>query len=119
WWAGAQTFNILPSRDIKVIAQDGTMVHIGPGIGAVDFWPSAMTQQMGIQRPAEGTIDNGYPVIHYPGDLDGWKTWIATRGIPSAWPGAEQIVVEDVVIVPELTQLAQAQLEPIRRQQAQ
>lgn len=118
WWPNSQFFKILPSQDIKVTSPTGMMVHIGPSIGAVDYYPSQQAMQLGSQRPAEGAVDNGYPVIHYPGDLPAWGQWIKTKGIPMSFPGASDIQVEQPVIVPELTALLQRNLQPIRQQQA-
>ena len=119
WWPNSNFFKILPSQDIKITSPTGIMVHIGPSIGAVDYYPSQQALQLGSQRPQEGTADNGYPVIHYPGDLPAWGHWLKTKGIPLTFPQAANIQVEQPVVVPELTALLQRNLRPIQQQQAQ
>src|SRR5690606_34267818 len=115
WWPGPNFFNILPSQDVTITAPDGRMVRLGPSIGATDFRPNPA---LGIPRPAEGTADNGYPVIYMPGSLEEWRHWIQTRGIPSSYPKAANIRVEPVTVLPEFTTILQRQLAPFRQQQA-
>ncbi len=120
WWAGPNFFKILPSQDITVTAPDGRCVRIGPSVGAVDFRPSPMAmRQFGAKRPAEGAADGGMPVLYMPNDANEWKTWIERRGISQTYPGATDIQVRDVVVIPELTAILQRQLQPIKEQQAQ
>lgn len=120
WWAGPNLFSILPSQNIKIAAPDGRLVHLGPNIGAVDFQPSEYAQfQLGTQRPPEGGIDNGYPVLHMPDTLDDWRVWMRDKILPQERPGATDIDVAPVVMLPELTALLLRQLAPIQQQNEQ
>lgn len=120
WWAGPNLFAILPSQHLKIAAPDGRLVQIGPSIGAVDFRPSEYAQfQLGSQRPAEGSIDNGYPVLHMPDTLDDWQVWMQDKILPQERPGATDINVAPVVILPELTALLHRQIAPIQQQNEQ
>lgn len=116
WWPGANFFRVLPSQDIKVVAPDGCIVRVGPGIAAVDFYPNP---QLGVARPAEGGVDNGYPVLYMPHDIDQWKTWLLEKGIAKSYPDAKNIRLKQLLVIPELTQLMQKQLEPIKQLQEQ
>src|SRR5690606_2690896 len=112
WWANPMFFNVLPSRDIRVIAPDGREVHLTPTILAKDIVPAP---QFGVPRPAEMSADNGVPIIYMPRSLDEWKRWVETRGIPQSYRGASNIKVNNASIVPELTELLRRQLEPLRQ----
>jgi len=116
FWAGRNFFRILPSQDIKATAPDGRQVHLGPSLGALDFIPSAQSQQMGFNRPQEGAAQDGYLVLYMPEDLDAWATFIKEKGIAQNHPDATDIMVNEVVVVPELTQIIKKQYEPILRQ---
>ena len=116
WWPSVNFFRILPSQDVIVTAPDGFVVRVGPGIAAVDFHPAP---HLGMQRPAEGQADNGYPILYMPNDIEQWKTWLETKGIARSYPGATDIQVKQLVVIPELTTLLRKQLEPIRRLQEQ
>lgn len=120
WWAGPNYFNVLPSQDIIVTAPDGRMVRIGPALGARDYLPSPMAMhQLGVQRPAEGTVDGGYPILHMPADLNQWRQWLQMRALPQNSPQAKNIRVEKVVVVPEMTQVLQRQMAPLRQMAAE
>lgn len=120
WWAPPQLFNILPSQDIKVTAADGRQVHIGPSVSAVDIRPTpAMLQQMGIQRPAEGSVDGGNLVLYMPDNLPQWQAWLQNKILPQAHPRARNIRVVNLSVVPELTAVLRKALEPIKQQQMQ
>ncbi|MBC8107508.1 MAG: hypothetical protein H7Z14_13025 [Anaerolineae bacterium] len=120
WWPPQQCFNILPSQEIKIIAPDGRMVHVGPAIGASDYRPSQHAMmQLGAQRPAEGGVDRGYPIVHRPDSLDDWTTFIENKAFRTTFPTATNVRMEPVVVVPEFTELVQRQLAPIKQQQAQ
>ena len=118
FWPGAQLFGIRPSQSVKVTAPDGRRVHVGPSITCADFRPSPQAMQFGQQRPAEGQIDQGLPIIHMPDDLQQWQAWMAHKTLPRERPGASDIQVR-VTIVPELTQLMHRQLAPLAQQQQQ
>lgn len=120
WWPPPQLFNILPSQDIKVTAPDGRQVHVGPSISAVDFRPSPATlQQLGIQRPAEGSVDGGNLVLYMPDNLPQWQAWLQNKTLPQAFPQARNIRVTNLSVVPELTAVLRKALEPIKQQQMQ
>jgi len=120
WWPPQQCFNILPSQEIKIIAPDGRMVHVGPSIGATDFRPSQHAMmQLGTRRPAEGGVDGGYPILYRPDSLPEWTTFIETKAFRTTFPTATNVRMEPVVVVPEYTELMQRQLAPIKQQQAQ
>jgi hypothetical protein len=116
FWAGRNFFRILPSQDIKATAPDGRQVHLGPSLGALDFIPSAQSRQMGFDRPEEGSAQDGYLVLYMPEDLDAWATFLEEKGIAQNYPEATDIAVNEVVVVPELTQIIKKQYEPILRQ---
>lgn len=118
WWAPTQLFNILPSQDITVESPDGRAVRVGPSFGACDFQPSAYSQQFGAKRAPEGTADNGYPVVYMPESLPEWKKWLQQKILPAEYPDAQRIRVNEATVIPELTQILQRQLEPLRQQQA-
>lgn len=118
WWPGPNYFRILPSQDIKVIAPDGRMVHVGPSIAAVDFWPSQYSQQLGAQRPAEGAADNGNLVLYMPQNPDQWNSFVLDKAFKTSFPNATNMHIDNVTVIPELTQILQTQLQPIRQQQA-
>ena len=120
WWAGGNFYSILPSQDIKITAPDGRRVQLGPSIGAVDFLPSDYAMfQLGSQRPAEGGADNGYPVLYMPQTLDDWHDWMQDKILPQERPGATDIQVQPVTIIPELTTLLLRQIAPIQQQNEQ
>ncbi len=120
WWAAQSFFRVLPSQDIKVLAPDGRMVHIGPSFGATDYLPSEYArQQLGAKRPAEGTASEGSPIIYMPSNLEAWKSFIAEKGIRVAYPKAKNIRVDQVVVIPELTAILQRQLAPLKKQNEQ
>lgn len=112
WWPDMKFFKVYPSQDIKVTAPDGRMVHIGPAITATDLMPSP---QLGMQRPAEGSVDSGLPVVYMPGSLSEWQSSLQNKILPQTLTGASNIRVSQVTVVPELTQILQKQLEPIRQ----
>lgn len=117
WWANPQAFNILPTQDIKVTSPDGTRVHVGPGLVFCDYMPSPQAMQYGAQRPAEGQIDNGLPVMHMPQSPDQWVQ-LMTRFLAQDRPGATDVQVR-VVMIPELTAALQRQMAPFAQQQQQ
>ena len=118
WWPATQFFSILPSQDITVSSPDGPAVRIGPSFGAVDFQPSAYSQQFGAKRPAEGSADNGYPVVYMPESLADWKRWLEDKILPAEYPDAKKIRVESAAVIPELSDILQRQIEPLRQSQA-
>ena len=69
-----------------------------------------------IHQYVEGAIDNGYPVLHMPQGLEGWRAWMEARGLPSTLPDATDIRLEEVVVVPELTEIFRQQMAPMRQQ---
>ena len=73
FWASPNFFKVLPSQHIRVAAPHGPEVILAPHVAAFDFWPSAQSMQLGMQRPKEGASNNGYPVIHMPADDAGWR----------------------------------------------
>lgn len=119
WWANPQAFNILPSQDIKVTAPDGTRVAVGPGLVFCDYMPSPQSMQYGAQRPAEGQLDNGLPVLYMPQSLDEWCQWL-TRVLEQnpERAGTTDFQVR-VTIIPELTTYLQRQMAPFAQQQQQ
>lgn len=119
FWAGAKLFRIHPSQHITVTAPDGRQAIVGPSFGATDAFPSPAAQANGIRRPQEGQIDNGIPVLHMPENPQQWAQWIATKAIAPTYPGAENIEVHSVDVVPELTQLLHQKMKPLVQQQAQ
>lgn len=119
WWPPPALFAILPSQDVKVIAPDGRMVHVGYSLGATDYIPSPQArQQFNARRPEEGGVDKGTPIIHLPGDLAAWRAFVEAKAFRATFPTATKLRVEPVVVVPELTTLLRRQLEPIRHAQA-
>lgn len=112
WWANARYFKVMPSRDILVTAPDGRQVHLRPSVSAKDIIPSG---QYAIPRPAEGTSDQGHPVIYMPVSLEDWKRWIESRSVPLSYPGATKISVSSAEVVPELTALLNREIAPIRQ----
>jgi|GEM_PF-1149378 len=108
WWANKSYFNVLPSRDIKVTSPEGVQVHLAPSILAKDYIPPP---DLNVPRAREGTADKGLPVIYLPESLEAWKQWIATRGIPTSYPGATKVRVDNAVVVPELTAVLRKQIE--------
>lgn len=110
WWTRQAYFNVLPSQDIKITAPDGRRVHLSPSIVAKDIIPSA---QYGLRRPAEGTADQGYPVIYKPETLQDWTQWVANWSLPKAYPGATNIRIVNGVVVPELTALLKRRIDPL------
>ncbi len=119
FWPHPNFFRILPSQDIKATAPDGRQVHLGPNLGAIDYIPSHQSQQMGFNRPEEGSASDGYLVLYMPENLDAWATFLKEKGIAQNYPEATDIHVNEVVIVPELTQVIKKQYEPILQQLAQ
>lgn len=116
WWPPAQLFKILPSQDIKVTGPDGTQVHIGASIAAVDFRPSAYTvQQLGISRPQEGSVDSGSLVLYMPDNLPEWQGWLQNKILPQSYPKARNIRVTNLAIIPELTAILRRQIEPLKQ----
>src|SRR5690606_33626705 len=69
--------------------------------------------------PAEGTADNGLPVLHMPDSPDAWHAWMQHKILPTEYPDATGHVVRSVAPVPELTAMLHQRLEPMRQQQAQ
>lgn len=116
WWPNQRYFNVLPSRDIKVSSPGGVQVHLAPSILAKDVLPPPGS---GVPRAPEGAADKGLPVIYLPESLAAWKQWMATRGVPQTYPGATQVRVHNVVVIPELTQLLRKQIEWRRAMLAQ
>lgn len=116
WWPNLKFFRILPSQDITVTAPDGCIVRVGPGIAASDFRPAG---GFGVQRAAEGAVDNGLPVLYMPESIEQWKDWLETKGIAKSYPDARNIRVKQLVVIPELTTILRKQLEPIAEMQAQ
>jgi hypothetical protein len=119
-WPPPDQFKVLPSQNVKVIAPDGRMVHIGPSIGAVDFRPSPYAQQqLGVQRPPELTASNGNLVLYLPDSLEAWKTFALEKAFKRSFPKATNMRVDKVVVIPELTAIFKRQLEPLQQMAAQ
>ncbi|CAN5433885.1 hypothetical protein BH09PLA1_BH09PLA1_12650 [soil metagenome] len=119
WWPPPALFNILPSQDVKVIAPDGRMVHVGPNLGASEYRPSNMAmQQLGAKRTPEGNVEGGYPILYLPDDMEQWKAFLETKAFRASFPKATNFRMEPVVVVPELTSILRQQLKPIQDQQA-
>lgn len=116
WWGGANFYNIYPSQDVKITSPDGVEVHIGPSMALYDYIPSPQGAQYGGQRPEEWTAQNGVLVLHAPADMDAWKKLFKDQLLPRTYPDATDIKVQAPVVVPELTQIMQKQLAPIRDQ---
>ena len=110
WWAGPNYFNVLPSQDIKVRAPDGREVHLAPSIIARDYIPPP---NLNMARPQEGAADNGVPILYMPQGLEGWRRWLAERGIPSSFPNATGIRVDNGLVIPELTASLRHTLQPL------
>jgi len=119
YWANAQFFNIHPSQNVKITSPDGVQLHIGPSISAYDYLPSPEAMHYGAQRPREGTANNGLIVLHMPSNLQQWSQYFEQKLLPQEYADAKNIRVDEVVIVPEFTQLIQQQLMPTRQQAAQ
>lgn len=120
WWPGPGFFKILPSQDVKVIAPDGRLVHVGPSLSAVDYRPSPYAQQhLGQQRPREQSADQGNIVLYMPDNPEQWKTFALEKAFKPSFPKATNMRLDRVVTIPELTTVLQKQLEPIRQTQAQ
>ncbi|NJN70114.1 MAG: hypothetical protein HC801_07460 [Nitrospira sp.] len=116
WWGGANLYNIFPSQDVKISSPGGVEVHIGPSMALYDYIPSPQGAQYGGQRPQEWTAQNGVLVLYLPSDLDGWQSLFQNQLLPKTYPDATEIKVQMPVIVPELTQVMQQQLAPMRDQ---
>ncbi|HEX8339340.1 MAG TPA: hypothetical protein VF624_00380 [Tepidisphaeraceae bacterium] len=120
WWAGPALFKILPSQDIKLIAPDGRMVHIGPSLGAVDYRPSPMAQQQyNARRPAEKSAEGGQLVLYMPDNLAQWKQFLLEKAFLASFPAAQKMRIDNVTVLPEFTAALQKQLEPLRQMQAE
>jgi len=117
WWARRELFSVLPSQNVLLAAPDGRFVNIGPNFAATDYRPAADAWQWGGQRPAEGSVDNGYPVVYLPDTLEDWSHWLQNTALPAEYPQARRVRVTNAVIIPELTELLRRKQEPLRRQQ--
>jgi hypothetical protein len=113
-WAHPNYFNIHPSQDITITSPEGLRVRIAPSFSAKDNHPSPQFLQMGVQRPREGQADNGLPVMYLPMDEQQWRQALTQRVIPAEYPKARNIRLEEFVTIPELTQLMQQQVAPLK-----
>lgn len=116
FWPHQNFYSILPSQDIKVTSPDGLSVYIGPSISAVDYRLSPVGQQYGMQLPPEGASDSGRIVFRRPDSLQEWAQLLETKSLPDTYPKASQIRVTNVVVLPELTEMLNRRLAPLRQQ---
>ena len=119
YWANSRYFNIHPSQKVKITSPDGVELDIAPTIAAYDFLPSQQALQFGARRPEEGGASNGWIVLHMPADLQQWAAYFQHKLLPQEYPDATNIRVEQVVVVPEYTQVIQRQIMSVRRQAEQ
>ena len=100
FWMPTRYYAVLPSQDITVTSPEGLSVQIEPTMLAKELQPPPY---LGIQPPAKGTADKGFPVLPFPKDLDEWKRWLQTEVIQLGVPGATRPRVLDAAVIPELT----------------
>ena len=100
YWAPQPYYMVMPTQEIVLTSPSGVSVRIDPTLVAKDFTPPA---HLGMQRPQEGTSDNGTPIIYFPTDLMDWKKAIETKLLPQTLLKARNISVRDVQVLPELT----------------
>lgn len=117
WWAPPHLPAVPPSQSLRVSGPRGWSVEVGPMRLARDYEPSAFAKiQLGARRAAEGAVEDGLPVEYLPRDPDGWEAWIREKEFLRRRPDANGLVVEGIVIVPDLTEALGHRLVPLRTQ---
>jgi hypothetical protein len=116
YWPAVQAYAIAPSQEITVAGPDGSRVYVGPALTAGDYFPAP---QAGQQRPQEGSVANGLPILAMPANLDEWRVFLERKALPANYKDAQNIRVESVTVIPAFTQLLRPALDAARQQYAQ
>lgn len=101
WWPPTQAFLLMPSKKIKVLAPDGSMLLIEPLFQAKEL---KMPQQLGVNAPRDGSFHEGFMVFTRPKSVTDWAQFYANKGIPALFPNARNIRITKTNIIPGITQ---------------
>jgi len=116
WYPNLQLrlFRMNPSREVKVTSPEGVEIRISPNVQAVDYFPEPGSP---MQRPQEGTVDDGLMVLYLPTSLDAWKTFLLNRGLPGAFPKGKTFTIKEATVDAKATaELHKNMIEPLNQQ---